>query len=123
MCPCRLKITLRITHPFLTLPDITRALSLKPSCGWTAGDRRVTPAGRPLEGIRKETYWYRSLPLSRNAQLSSSIKALLNRLSSRKNFFKKIRAKGGTVEYCVGWFIERNSGETLGQEVLKDLSN
>jgi uncharacterized protein DUF4279 len=83
----------------------------------------VTPAGHPLEGARKDTYWYRSLPLSRNAQLSSSIKALLNRLPSRKNFFKKVRAKGGTVEFFVGWFIERNSGETLGQDVLKDLSN
>ncbi len=83
----------------------------------------MTPAGHPLEGIRKETYWYRSLSLSRNAQLSSSIKALLNRLSSRKNFFKKIRAKGGTAEFFVGWFIERNSGDTLGQEVLKGLSN
>jgi hypothetical protein len=123
MNPYRLKVTLRITHPFLTLLDITRALSLKPSGGWTAGDQRVTPAGHPLEGARKETYWYRSLPLSRNAQLSSSIKALLNRLPSRKNFFKKVRAKGGTVEFFVGWFIKRNSGETLGQDVLKDLSN
>ena len=83
----------------------------------------MTPAGTPPEGTRKETYWYRSLPLSRNAELSSSIKSLLNRLSSRKNFFKKVRAKGGTVEFFVGWFIERNSGETLGQDVLKDLSN
>jgi hypothetical protein len=83
----------------------------------------VTPAGHPLEGIHKETFWYRSLSLSRNAQLNSSIKALLNRLSSRKYFFKKIRAKGGTAEFFVGWFIERNSGDTLGQEVLKGLSN
>jgi hypothetical protein len=83
----------------------------------------VTPAGRPLEGTRKETYWYRNFPLSRNAQLSSSLKSLLNRLSNRKNFFKKVRAKGGTVEFFVGWFIKRNSGETLGQDVLKNLSN
>jgi hypothetical protein len=123
MYPYRLKIALKITHPFLTLLDITRALSLKPTSGWTAGDQRVTPTGHPLEGTRKETYWYRNFPLSRDAQLSSSIKSLLNRLSSRKSFFKKVRAKGGTVELFVGWFINRNSGETLGQDVLKDLSN
>lgn len=83
----------------------------------------MTPAGRPLEGTHKETYWYRNFPLSRNAQLSSSLKSLLNRLSNRKNFFKKVRAKGGTVEFFVGWFIKLNSGETLGQDVLKNLSN
>lgn len=123
MYPYRLKIALRITHPFLTLLDITQALSLKPSGGWAAGDQRVTSAGHPSEGSCKETYWYHDFLLSRNAQLGSSIKSLLHRLSSRKNFFKKIRAKGGTVEFFVGWFIERNSGETLGQDVLKDLSN
>lgn len=121
--PYRLKIALRITHPFLTLLDITQALSLKPSGGWAAGDQRVTPTGHPLEGSRKGTYWYHDFPLSRNAQLSSSIRSLLDRLSSRKTFFKKVRAKGGTVESFVGWFIERNSEETLGQNVLKDLSN
>ena len=83
----------------------------------------MTPAGHPLEGSRKETYWYRDFPLSRDAQLGSSIKSLLNRLSNRKNFFKKVRAKGGTVEFFVGWFIKRNSGEILGQDVLKNLSN
>ena len=123
MNPYELKITLRITHPILTLPDITRALSIKPSGGWTAGERRVTPAGRPLKGTHKETYWYRSLPISHNAQLNKSVKTLISRLSSKKNFFKKVRAKGGKVEFYVGLFINRNSGESLDQDLLKDLSD
>jgi len=47
---------------------------------------------------------------------------LLNRFSKYKNVFKKVREGGGTVEFFVGWFIERNSGETFNQGVLKGLA-
>ena len=83
----------------------------------------MTPAGQILGGTRKETYWYRTLPLSRNVQLGSSIKTLINRFFKNKTFFKKVRREGGSVEFFVGWFIEKNSGDTIDQEVLKGLAD
>lgn len=121
----RLGISLRIHHPFMELRDITNALSVKPTGGWTAGNLSVTPAGRPIpsRGTRKETYWYRSLPLSQKAQLGISLKTLINRFSKHKRFFAKIRRDGGLVEFYVGWFIAQSSGAILDQEVLKGLSD
>jgi hypothetical protein len=61
----------------------------------------VTPAGHPLKGTHKVTYYYPSLPLSRNAQLSSSIKTLINRLSSRKNFLRKCAPTEAKLSYLL----------------------
>lgn len=125
MHPYRLEITLRIRHPSLEFRNITKALSVRPTWGWTAGDPRVTPVGTPCPGggRRKITYWYRSLPITRKAPLNKTLKSLVHRFSRHKKFFARMRREGGSVEFFVFWHFERNSGDTLDQEVLKGLSD
>lgn len=119
----RIRITLRITHLSCSLQKISRALSPKSNGGWIAGEQRRTPTGRLLKGNRKFTYWYRELKLSQRNSLDKALSILVARFSKKREFFRNVRADGGSIEFFVGWFFKSNSGDVLEHTLLEKLAD
>ena len=119
-------ISLRIRHPSADPDRFTTQLSLVPQRAWRAGAPRATPAGTPLEGVNRETYWT-SGALERGTwpgrSLADAFDALLGRLELHTLFFQNLRADGGRIEFFVGWFFEGNSGDVVDVAIMRRLSD
>jgi len=115
-------ISLRVRHPSLDPAEITSALGLNPSRSWRAGEARTTPKGNPLEGRYSDSYWVVKLAKGR-WPLAAVINELLDQLAPHQALFQQIRAEGGTVEFFVGWFFERNSGDVFDCDLLARMAD
>jgi hypothetical protein len=93
---------------------------MEPRRAWKAGEARQTPVGTPLQGTWPATYWYVDLLAGRHpeAELHAGINQILDHLGRYRDFFHAIRAEGGSAELFIGWFFERQSGDTLRYETL-----
>jgi hypothetical protein len=122
----RYSISLRLTHPSIDPAAISKALKLKPSRSWRAGDVRTTPTGSPLKGMWRETYWTSGNLLRgkwpRGKDLRDAIDELVRQFRARKNFFHKVRDEGGRIEFFIGWFFLGNSGDVLDCDLLARLA-
>jgi len=114
------RISLRVFHPSISPQEVTRLIGIEPQRAWQAGTPRRTPAGAPLEGIYKESFWYTPLVGGRwpDRTLDSAIAYLLTDLVSRRAVFQLFRKEGGRVELFIGWFFERQSGDVLSYKTL-----
>lgn len=56
-------------------------------------------------------------------QLFCLTKFLLLKAKSKKQFFKKVIASGGNIEYFIGWHLNGNTGDTLSHELLRELAD
>jgi hypothetical protein len=119
-------ISLRIWHPNADPDRFTMQLGKAPSRAWRAGAPRTTPVGTPLEGVNRRTYWA-SGNLERGAwpgrRLSDALNALLDDLEPHKLLFQGVRTDGGRVEFFVGWYFTKNSGDVVDVETLRRLSD
>jgi hypothetical protein len=102
-------IALRVRHPTVEPEQITQALGLDPQHTWRAGEARRGPAGEPLEGTYRESYWmahlmaepqYVSEPLSVERAMLQAIAKL------RRSFqyLAELSAEGGVAELQVSIF-------------------
>jgi hypothetical protein len=104
--------------------DISRALGVKPKVKWKAGDRRSTPTGQLLEGTNEHTYWCSEAIRGTGWELSERLTSQVVALYTHEDFLRRFSATGGTVEYSVGCFGDReNIGITLEADLLKRLGN
>ena len=102
--------------------EITAALGREPRFQWKAGDRRVTPTGQVLEGFRDVTYWCANYPDDEARSLADSLDIHVARLRDRKQFLDEFHASGGSAEFFIGWFVDRNSGDELHWTLLGKLT-
>lgn len=118
-------ISLRVTHPNIDPDEITKELGIEPFRKWMAGERRMTPKGTLLEGLNSESYWASDMHPETNRLLSIDVYIedyliqLNNKLNRHKEYFTRLLASGGCVEYFVGWFAADNVGLTLSRELMK----
>ncbi len=118
----RFRLSLRLSHPSLTLGEISMGVGLPARGGWNAGEARKTPKGQPLSGFNRETYWYTEISHPEEASLTAVLAEHLSALELRRDFLQEFRSTGGRAEYFVGWFTtERSGGETLPSEILRRL--
>lgn len=101
-------VSLRVIHPELKASEISDYLSMKPSKSYDVGSERKAKNGRPLGGLYKESLWSRDLSLGK--KIDAEEKEFDEFIAEQnflfleyKDFFKKVRATGGEVEYFVGW--------------------
>jgi hypothetical protein len=123
MYPARYKISLRITHPNMDPEDISGQLGLSPFRKWKAGSQRTTPTGKQLPGTYKETYCVFDLDEKSDGELESTLCTLTKQFRSLKHFFKKVRSTGGSIEYFIGLFVEKNTGIELDGNLMAQLVN
>lgn len=118
-------VSLRIFHPTSPHEAIAEALGLKADFGHTVGHPRMTPTGRPLEGVNKNTYCCFKLLPKQAGDFVEGVRQLLATLKIHRFFLRKVTADGGKAELFVGVFAEESTGFTLCSEdmsALVDLS-
>jgi hypothetical protein len=123
--PYRYDISLRVRHPSMDPAEISTALALEPSRMWRAGEQRMTPKDTPLEGTWRDTYWYADVFKDEcpDRTLAAALSELVERFSSKKSAFAKIRDDGGQVEFYVGWYIDGNRGDKFDTVLLAKLAD
>ena len=113
------RISLRVAHPHAAPEEITKALGVAPKRSWEAGKPRQTPAGAPLAGINKGTYWTTDITAGRwPTDINDTVHEALNGLVPHRSFLHRVRAEGGSIELFIGWFFESQSGDVLTYQCL-----
>lgn len=121
-CSAKYKITLRVTHPSLDSKRIGNELGLAPKFAYTAGDKKITPKGTEVPGIRKESFWSHEIDTAEEP-IELAIMRVTASLAEMKDFLRHIYETGGHVEYFIGWFSAKNSGFVLAHSLLGQLSD
>lgn len=117
------KVSLRIFHPSIDPDELADIVGIEPSVKWKANSLRSTPKGKLLEGVYENTYCSFELPQTHQIELSEFLKKCNNRLESCKKSFHDILKTNGEIEYYIGWFSQKNSGEIFDLELLGQLVN
>lgn len=120
--PYTAQLSLRLFHKSLDLSGVCNALEMQPRIIWKVGDRRVTPAGIPLEGIRDESYCSIDLLPESRRPLESQVDEVMALLERHDATLKDFHREGGEVLVCIGWFFDADSGVTLGPSTIERLS-
>lgn len=117
----RFKISLRITHPKVRSDDITKRLGLGPRASYSVGDRKATPKGTELAGVRARTFWSYQWPTVE--PFEDAIANISNQLLENRDFLLHLKKTGGQLEYFIGWFTKDSSGFVLESGLLGVLSD
>jgi hypothetical protein len=104
--PYRFKISLRLAHPSADLSNCSKEFGLEPLREWKRGDARTTPRGRPLEGLRDDSYWTTPLDVSNSKDLESALGQIANWLESHEPFLARHAESGGVTRLFIGFFLE-----------------
>src|SRR5215472_6784482 len=115
--PYEYQVSLRIRHPTVPTVDISSALALTPRTSWTAGD-----AWGPGQSARRESsYWSAVLEGESTLPLPEFLELASRNLEAHADFLQRIVNTGGRVEYFVGWFLNRDSGDVFPASLLQRL--
>jgi Domain of unknown function (DUF4279) len=103
-------MSLRIRHPRIDPPDITRVLGIEPQHSWRAGDLRRDSAGNEAGGTRRESYWMGRLmtapalardDMSVESEIQHTLGTTLRRCFG---FLEMLQAEGGSAELHVSLY-------------------
>jgi hypothetical protein len=90
---------------------------------WKADDRRTTPAGVPLEGENKDSYWCaEACPSGLPGPLADHLNKVLDDLMPHRDFLRLIRDEGGRCEFFVGVFLSSDAGEVFPYLLLAKMA-
>jgi hypothetical protein len=103
--------------------EISSELSLEPTRSWRKGNQRSTSDGYALEGKYDSTYWSYRVEHDSNVPLANFLDVFTSSIANRRDFFRRIRLTGGTVEYFIGWYSGISSGEVFNCNLLGRLAD
>lgn len=118
-----LEVSVRAWHPHEDPIAVSQAIQLMPSYVYRAGDQRVTPSGRALNSVHKETLWSLNIGLNEGSSLADAIAALSGLVASRARELGLLRKRGWRFECYVGLFLNSNRTETLSEQQMAFLSS
>ena len=118
----RFALSFRVSHPTADLAELPARLGLPASRCWKAGEPRRTPKGDLLAGTNEESYCTMLIPHSDETELPELLGSTLVLLSSQADLLQGLESSGGSFNFFVGWFSERNSGDTLGWNLLRKMA-
>jgi Domain of unknown function (DUF4279) len=106
-------VGLRIQHPAVDPRAISRSLGMRPRISWRVGEPRVTPVGTLLPGLRRETYWSKTItpggvkvPSGKVAE--QTLTKLVKRLSPHRAFLRSLQRTGGTAQFWLSSYSTSN---------------
>ena len=97
MYPFRYALSLRVWHPQIDAAVVTDTLALAP--------KRTSPA--------VPSYWTHGYEVAQDSECAAFIHSIALALQQHAAFFRRVRAAGGRVEFFIGWFGDRNFGDTF----------
>ena len=127
MNPYTYIISLRVKHPARDLSYLGPLLELKSKGGWLAGEQRMTPKGTELDGRYTYSYWYSEITNnpeeSGNIDIETSLDEWTSKLSTHSVEFNKITNEGGTIDYFVWIYCDKNLGIDISPKLMKNMSS
>ena len=120
-------LALRIHHPSLDPRVISRALRMRPRISWRVGELRVSLRGAPLPGVRRDTYWSKTLTpggvkVPRGTRAEAKITALMKRLRGRVAFLRRLRRTGGRIEVWISSYSTHNYSFVIPAELVTSIN-
>ncbi|GAB3361777.1 hypothetical protein GCM10027430_35850 [Lysobacter tyrosinilyticus] len=117
--PYRFKISLRLSHPRSELSACSSEFGLEPSRQWSAGQKRTSPRGAPLEGFWDDSYWTAPLEIYPGEYVEDTLTRVGKWLDAHAAFLANHLASGGSASLFIGYFLEGfNSGVLLHPALL-----
>ncbi len=114
-----MELSLRIWHPTEDPEIISREMELPASLSYRAGDPRVTPSGRVLESIHRETLWCHDIKVPESITLDRAITVAAQLVAERRCYLESLRATGARLECFVGVFPDASWTGVLTPETLR----
>ena len=115
-------LSLRIKHPHMDPNIICEQLGLDAKHKWKCGDQRRTPKGDMLNGKYQETYCNFQLAHKSDVALLYLISDTNLKLKNHADFLENLRSSGGVLEYFVGMYFDKCSGEIFDFKILGELA-
>lgn len=113
-------VSFRAQHPTMPAEMLAEAVGFEPNVAWTAGDPRETPKGRPLDGVRSETYIAARLPAGAG-DLTEALAPFLDHLTGRASELSTLVAGGAELDFYVT--LDGPPGVVIAPELMKRLAN
>ncbi len=117
-----ISISMRILHPKLSAEEITAIMKCEPDRAESVGAPRTTPKGQPLDGIYSESFWMKKFNV-RKSSLRQAIEKALTLAESVPSATLQLTRGGGRIEFFIGWFIDKNTGDVLPFDLLKKVGD
>lgn len=114
-------ITLQVRHPRCSTGGVSKALGIRPSRAFVAGEARATGAGSPLPGTYKESYCSLHLGTGTGRALESRLRAATRKLHEHAALLRSWRRSGGTLAYHVTIHGEAAMGLSIAPDLLMDI--
>jgi hypothetical protein len=112
-------VTFRFNHPSRDLRSLSDVFGVVPRKVWTAGEARQTPAGTPLPGTYRDSFWTLSLEFEPENGFEDRLVEVLDLLCREKATVEELQSTGGKVQIylqLVGWV---NNGGSIDALLLK----
>ncbi|MEH6697540.1 MAG: hypothetical protein V7672_02465 [Brevundimonas sp.] len=121
--PLACSVSFQIRHPVATARDLAVGLPWTMTAGWTAGEPRVTPTGRPLGGVREESYCSFRIARRDDGEMARSISEIMDVLEAHRAHLEEISRTGGRLNIFVFWRAGGDTGETFNADLLGRLAS
>lgn len=121
--PFAYAVSFQIRHPDASCGALAAGLPWKMTAGWTAGEPRVTPTGRPLGGVREESYCSFRIARRDDGELARSISEIMDVLDAHRSHLDEITRTGGRLNIYVFWYSGGDTGETFSADLLGRLAS
>ena len=113
----RFTINVAIRHPAWRSERIAAGLEWEPYSAWSVGDRRVTPTGTELPGVRQDTMClFRSV--HDDEQVTAAVVAAVEHLLSHRAFVDELTLSGGALTLNIRLNGQFNSNVDLEPDTL-----
>jgi hypothetical protein len=94
---------------------------LVPEYSWKSGSPRETPEKTPSSGTRKESYCTFRLGDGQDGELANVIGRAVESLAQHAEFFRDLRATGGSAMFYVFWYPNGDTGDVFGADLLTQM--
>jgi hypothetical protein len=98
----RYAVSLRIWHPQIDALVVSATLGL--------ASKRTSPA--------VPSFWTHGYDVPKDAECAAFVHSAAADLQQHSAFFRRVREEGGRVEFFIGWFGDRNVGDTFPHATL-----
>jgi hypothetical protein len=116
-------ISLRIRSESVCATQIVEEIGINPEVMHTMGADRKTKDGQLLEGKYDHHYCVFHFEYAFEGDVSESLEYLTELLKKHKELFTPISDKGGSIEFFIGWFLPKNSGDVFDWRLLQKLAD
>jgi hypothetical protein len=118
----KMYLSVRFWHHLLSADEITSKIQRKPTVSRSVGEEFVTPKGRKLDRINKETYISYALPIT-SYNLTDAIRTANSFLFENMAAVNELKKKGARIDYYLTVEQKNKCIFEIQPELFRDCSN